>query len=61
MPVLANRPITVIMPSYGIVVAESVHAPEFRMADRAESFHKIVLVQAGEIQYTAVGSKPAQA
>ncbi|MGH7144714.1 MAG: helix-turn-helix transcriptional regulator [Planctomycetota bacterium] len=49
MPLPVRRPVEVKMPAWGVVIAESLHAPAFHMADRAEPFHKIVFVRAGAI------------
>ncbi len=47
-----SRPISVTLPSYGIAFAESIHGPRFRMAERADSFHKIIYVLQGDVAFT---------
>lgn len=39
------------LPGYGVLFAESVHATDFRMAERADPFHKLIYVLEGEITY----------
>lgn len=51
MAALSHRPVPVTIPACGVAVAESIHAPSFHMADRAEPFHKVVFVRAGAIHY----------
>jgi AraC-like DNA-binding protein/quercetin dioxygenase-like cupin family protein len=48
MPVL--RPILVRMPPGGVAFAESVHGPGFRMAERADAFHKLIYVLQGSVE-----------
>ncbi len=52
------RPIPVTLPAHGVVFAESVHAPGFQMAERADSFHKIIYVLHGRADYAEPGGKP---
>lgn len=49
--VKVTRPVSVTMPAHGVVLAESVHAPTFRMSLRADPFHKIVYVLRGRVVY----------
>lgn len=44
-----SHPISVALPSYGVVFAESVHATDFQMTERADPFHKVCYVLAGRI------------
>ncbi len=48
MPVL--RPILVRLPPGGVAFAESVHGPGFRMAERADDFHKLIYVLQGSVE-----------
>lgn len=48
MPVL--RPILVRLPPAGVAFAESVHGPGFRMAERADAFHKLIYVLQGRVE-----------
>ncbi len=48
MPVL--RPILVRLPPGGVAFAESVHGPGFRMAERADAFHKLIYVLQGSVE-----------
>ncbi|MGH7955490.1 MAG: hypothetical protein ACREH8_00590, partial [Opitutaceae bacterium] len=45
------QPVAVTLPRYGVLFLESVHANDFRMAERAEHFHKLVYVLEGRITY----------
>lgn len=56
MPV--SRPIAVTLPAHGIAFAESIHGPRFRMAERADAFHKLIYVLQGRSTVSAAG--PAQ-
>jgi AraC family L-rhamnose operon regulatory protein RhaS len=50
-----SQPISVVLPDYGVLFAESVHAPNFRMAERADPFHKLVYVLRGRVAYRETG------
>lgn len=50
MPVF--RPIAVTIPPSGLVFAESVHGPGFRMAERADEFHKLIYVLQGGVAFS---------
>ena len=54
MPV--SRPIAVTLPDYGLTFAESVHGPRFRMAERADTFHKLVYVLQGRVTLLPAGT-----
>jgi AraC-like DNA-binding protein/quercetin dioxygenase-like cupin family protein len=57
-----SRPIAVTLPTYGLAFAESVHSPGFRMAERADPFHKVIYVLQGHITFTESGKDiPLQA
>ncbi len=60
MPV--SRPIAVTLPDYGLAFAESIHGPSFRMAERADEFHKLVYVLQGRVTLFPAGpAKPLPA
>lgn len=46
------------MPDYGVRFAESVHARDFRMAERADPYHKLIYVLAGSVEVREEG-RPA--
>ena len=46
-----SRPISVTVPASGVLFAQSTHAANFRMAARADSFHKLLYVLAGQIAF----------
>ena len=54
-----SRPISVALPAHGLAFAESVHGPRFRMAERADPFHKIIYVLQGRVLFTAIGQGQA--
>lgn len=54
-PMSVSRPILVDLPAYGVVFAESVHGPRFRMAERTDPFHKVIYVLHGRIVFAATG------
>lgn len=54
-------PIQVSLPASGLRFAESVHAREFHMAERADAFHKLIYVLAGEIDLLTPGRRPQPA
>jgi AraC-like DNA-binding protein/quercetin dioxygenase-like cupin family protein len=55
------RPIPVTLPAHGVAFAESVHAPGFLMAERADAFHKIIYVLHGRVDYAESGGKSVPA
>ena len=44
-----SQPLSVTLPPYGVLFAESVHAKDFRMAERADPFHKLIYVLEGQV------------
>jgi len=46
-----SRPLPVTLPAYGVLFAESVHATDFRMAERADPFHKFIYILDGQVSY----------
>ena len=46
-----SGPITVTLPDYGVLFAESAHTAEFRMAERTDRFHKLIYVLSGRVAY----------
>jgi AraC family L-rhamnose operon regulatory protein RhaS len=50
-----SRPLSVTLPSYGVLFAESAHAKDFRMAERADPFHKLIYVLDGRVDYREAG------
>ena len=62
-PVMAvSRPIAVTLPASGLAFAESIHGPRFRMAERADAFHKLIYVLQGGLNLSAAGpSRPLHA
>jgi AraC-like DNA-binding protein/quercetin dioxygenase-like cupin family protein len=62
IPMRVSRPIAVTLPAHGVAFAESVHGPRFRMAERADPFHKLIYVLQGKIAFaTTASSKPLHA
>jgi AraC family L-rhamnose operon regulatory protein RhaS len=60
--VSVSGPIPVTLPGYGVLFAESVHAADFRMAERADPFHKLIYVLKGQVEYLELHrAKPVQA
>jgi len=55
-----SRPIAVTLPASGLAFAESIHGPRFRMAERADAFHKLIYVLQGDVTLT-VGDRALQA
>lgn len=53
-----SRPLSVTLPAYGVLFAESAHAKDFRMAERADPFHKLIYVLDGQVDYREPG-RPA--
>jgi len=51
-----SRPIAVTLPASGLAFAESIHSPRFRMAERADAFHKLIFVLQGRVNLTTAGS-----
>ncbi len=57
-----SRPIAVSLPASGLAFAESIHGPGFRMAERADEFHKLIYVLQGVVNLTVAGApRPLQA
>jgi AraC-like DNA-binding protein/quercetin dioxygenase-like cupin family protein len=57
-----SRPIAVTLPASGLAFAESIHSPGFRMAERADAFHKLIYVLQGRVHLTTDGaSRPLPA
>ncbi|MDI1336889.1 MAG: AraC family transcriptional regulator [Lacunisphaera sp.] len=50
-----SRPLAITMPAYGVRFAESVHARDFRMAERADAYHKLIYVLAGSVELREEG------
>ncbi len=44
-------PVEVVLPATGLKFVESVHGPDFVMPPRTDSFHKLLLVVSGVVQY----------
>lgn len=56
-----SRPISVTLPDHGVLFAESVHASNFHMAERTDSFDKLIYVLNGKVDYRETGaSKPVE-
>jgi AraC-like DNA-binding protein/quercetin dioxygenase-like cupin family protein len=53
-----SAPITVRLPEDGVLFAESAHAADFRMTERTDAFHKLILVLDGVVAYRETG-RPA--
>ena len=47
--VKSSHPISVTLPDHGVLFAQSAHAANFRMSERADPFHKLIYVLAGQI------------
>jgi len=52
-----SRPISVSLPDYGVLFAESMHAANFRMAERTDPFGKLVYVLHGRVDYLEKGRR----
>jgi AraC-like DNA-binding protein/quercetin dioxygenase-like cupin family protein len=50
-----STPITVSVPDDGVLFAESAHAVGFRMSERTDAFHKLILVLDGRVAYREAG------
>lgn len=48
-------PLPIVLPRSGLGFAESVHAQDFRMAERADTFHKLIYVLDGEVELHGPG------
>lgn len=59
MPV--SRPISVRLPDYGVLFAESIHASDFQMSERTDAFHKLIYVLNGELDYREIDAGKAVA
>ena len=55
-----STPITVSVPDGGVLFAESAHASDFRMAERKDAFHKLILVLDGRVAYREAGRTPVR-
>jgi len=53
-----SRPIEVTLPAHGVAFAESIHGPRFRMAERADDFHKLLYVLQGGVTLAAGSPTP---
>jgi len=53
-----SAPITLVMPAYGVIFAESAHAADFRMAVQSDPFHKLIYVLDGQVGYRAEKRPP---
>ena len=51
-----SRPITVELPTHGVLFAESSHSGEFQMEPRQDAYHKLVYVLTGEVAYREIKS-----
>lgn len=59
-----SRPLAIKLPSYGVRFAASAHAGDFRMAERADPFHKLIYVLEGATRFResdAPAGPPAEA
>lgn len=52
-----SRPISVSLPDYGVLFAESIHATNFRMPERIDPFGKLVYVLHGRVDYLEKGRR----
>lgn len=50
-----SRPLSVPVAVAGVRFAESVHGGDFRMSERADTFHKVILVLAGRVTWVGEG------
>ena len=48
--VITSEPMQLDVPVQGVVFAESVHAGDFKMAEREDTFHKLLYVQRGTVE-----------
>lgn len=55
-----SRPISVDLPDDGVQFAESAHASDFRMAERTDAYHKLILVLEGRVAYRETGRSPVR-
>lgn len=46
-----SSPISIELPSHGVLFVESSHASDFRMAPRQDPYHKVLYVLVGEVAY----------
>jgi len=46
-----SRPITITLPDYGVLFAESAHAADFSMVERNDPYHKLLYVLTGRVDY----------
>lgn len=59
MPNLVSRPIAVTLPPRSVAFVESMHAPQFRMEERADNFHKIIYLLQGRVSFSVETTPPA--
>lgn len=50
-----STPLPIMLPDYGVLFAESVHAHGFHMAERTDPFHKLIYVLAGRATFRESG------
>ncbi|HUG09527.1 MAG TPA: AraC family transcriptional regulator [Opitutaceae bacterium] len=55
-----SRPITVELSPEGVLFAESAHTAGFRMSDRTDPYHKVILVLEGAVAYREKGRDPVR-
>jgi len=46
-----SAPISISLPNYGVLFAESAHTSDFRMTERADDYHKLIYVLEGQVVY----------
>lgn len=46
-----STPLPILLPAHGVLFAESAHEPGFHMAERADPFHKLIYVLAGQVSF----------
>ncbi|MCF3650243.1 AraC family transcriptional regulator [Synoicihabitans lomoniglobus] len=54
---ITSQPLEIDVPVHGAIFAESVHAADFHMTDRADAFHKVLFVQRGVVELRLTGRK----
>lgn len=55
-----SGPIAVTLPEDGVLFAESAHASDFRMAERTDPYHKLILVLDGAVAYRETRRQPVR-
>lgn len=53
-----SKPLAVTLPPSGVYFAESVHAQDFAMSPRADTYHKLVYVLRGRVMYLEAQCEP---